>query len=104
MADVLTIKSGASIEWTLTFRSPDGTPFDLSTCTVTSQARDASAGFCTDLPIMLLGTIGTATVVVLDTSAFPIGMLQVDIKIVTSASVVLFSDTFGVRVMRSVTQ
>jgi len=103
MTDVITIKQGASLALTLTFRAPDGTPFDISACTVTSQLRDTNGALVATLPITQPGALGVATISLSSTASIAVGLYSSDIKIVTPAGITVFSDTFTLRVARSVT-
>jgi hypothetical protein len=95
------IKQGAALRLTLTFYEQDA-PVDLSTVTLSSQARTAVGTLVATLPITVTGTPGLATVEMDDTGDWPIGLLRCDVRMVI-AGVTSLSETFPIRVERSVT-
>lgn len=103
MSVELSIKQGAALVLNLQFTNADGTPADLSAVALSSQLRDATNLLIASLPITLGATIGTASIEVADTTAWPIGVLRGDIKAV-AAGLPAYSQTFALRVERAVTQ
>jgi len=97
------IKQGAALVVNLQFNNDDGTPADLSAVALSSQVRDGLGNIIAALPITLGATMGTASIEVVDTVAWPIGVLRADIKAVLGG-LPAYSQTFAVRVERSVTQ
>jgi hypothetical protein len=103
MSVSIPLKQGASFILGLQFSNDDGTPTDLGTCSVTSQLRDSQNTLIANLPVVSGGVSGTASINVLDTSAWPLGVLRCDIKVASSQQII-FSETFSISVARSVTQ
>jgi hypothetical protein len=95
------IKQGAALRLTMNFYERDA-PVDLSTVTLTSQVRTALGELIATLPITITGTPGLATVEVDDTSDWPVGLLRSDVLVVI-AGVPSLTETFPIRVERSVT-
>jgi hypothetical protein len=96
------IKQGAALRMTMNFYEQDA-PVDLSTVTLSSQVRTALNELIATLPITVTDTPGLATVEVDNTSDWPIGLLRCDVKALI-AGVPSLSQTFPIRVERSVTQ
>ena len=102
MRPELEIKQGDALVLNLQFNNDDGTPADLAAVALTAQVRDGQNNLVALLPIALGATTGTASVVVAGTTAWPIGVLRGDIKVVLGGLPV-HSDTFALRVKPAVT-
>jgi hypothetical protein len=102
MAREIHIKQGAALRLTMNFYEHDA-PVDLSTVTLSSQVRTSLNILVATLPITITGTPGLATVEVDNTTNWPVGLLRCDV-LALIAGVPSLTDTFPIRVERSVTQ
>ena len=103
MAARIEIKKGASLSLQFSVFNDDGTAADLTAVALTAHVRDPLGNLVSALPIVRASPTGVATVSVPDTSLWPEGLLRADIKAVVAGSV-LYSDTFGIMVQRSITR
>ena len=99
----LTLKRGATLDLTIGIQNDDGSPVDLTGAGVISQVRTAADELVATLSPVITGVAGAVALTVLDTSAWPIGLLRCDVR-VSLAGRIAFSDTFGILVTRAVTQ
>jgi len=100
----LTLKQGGSLLLALAFTEDDGSAADLTGSSVSSQIRDAQDSLVAALPVVVTTpTAGTASIAVMDTSAWPLGTLRCDIR-VQAASTIMFYETFAIHIQRAVTQ
>jgi hypothetical protein len=97
------IKRGAALSLAMAFTNADGSAIDLTTVTLTAQVRDPQDDLVETLPLVNSSIQGTATCVVADTTQWPLGLLRCDIRVVQDG-VPTFSETFGILVVRQVTQ
>jgi hypothetical protein len=99
----LTLKQGASLQLAVAATNDDGTPFDLTTVTVSSQVRNQIGQLIATLPIVVTSppTLGTMTILA-PTDGWPIGRLIMDFKLV-EAAVVLKSTTLGIVIQQAAT-
>lgn len=97
------IKQGAALQLTLTFYDDQDAPVDLSTVMLSSQVRTSLNELVATLPVTVTGTPGLATVEQDNTTTWPIGLLRCDVLMLV-AGVPSLSQTFPIRVERSVTQ
>lgn len=98
------IKRGASLSLTLGFGNEDGSPFALSGVTLTAQVRDAEFNLVATLTPEPIATAGQASIFVQDTSAWPEGLLRMDVRVLPASGPQTLSETFGIFVERAVTQ
>jgi hypothetical protein len=99
----ITLKRGATLDLTIGIQTDTGTPVDLTGAGVVSQVRTAADEWVAALAPVITGVAGAVAITVLDTSAWPLGLLRCDVR-VSLAGRIAFSDTFGILVTRSVTQ
>lgn len=97
------IRQGDTLLLQLTVQDDEGNPVDLTNLALASQVRDAVGNLVATLGITKTIVPGVATITQLATSFWPIGTLRADIKAVTTGGVIVHSETFGIRVGRSVT-
>jgi hypothetical protein len=96
------IKRGASLNMTLQF-SDDGAPWDVGHVALSAQVRAADGTFVAQLPLVKQSTLGLVTVVVPDTSQWPVGRLRCDLLAALEGENV-YSETFAIMVAQSVTR
>jgi len=100
---VVDIKRGAALSLMLTFTDDNGVPVNLGACALSSQVRTTAHDLVATLPVTVTATAGVATVLVPDTTQWPLGTLLCDVRLVTNGLPVL-SETFGIRVNGQVTR
>ena len=97
------VKQGATLQLLIAIANDDGSAFDLTTAVVTAQARNlVGAPFVASLNLVTTGVAGQLSVQQ-DTSAWPVGILRCDFKLVGSSGVVLKSSTWDLVVDPAVT-
>ena len=96
------IKAGDTLQLTMQFLDLNGAPVDLTGATITGQVRDPANLLVATPALSVTPIAGTVGILVADTSAWPLGLLRCDLKIVM-AGVVSHSDTFGITVKGAVT-
>ncbi len=97
------IKQGDSLLLTMAFFNDDGSSVDLTSVTLSAQVRDASDNQVAVLTLTKTAILNIATVSYPDTSLWPTGLLRADIR-AASAGLNELSETFGIRVNRTVTR
>jgi hypothetical protein len=102
--NIVTIKRGASLSLTSSFTNGDGSAYALTGVTLNAQIRDAEENLVATVTPAATATAGQALVFVQDTSAWPIGLLRMDIFVQAPGGAQTISDTFGIEVLRSETQ
>lgn len=103
MVNLFTLKRGASLDLTVAFEDDDGQPLDLTGATLTAQIRDAADALVATLAPAITVGADAATIAVADTSAWPLGMLRLDVRVVLAGQT-SFSDTISLNITRAVTQ
>ncbi len=103
MSDIR-IKRGASLSLNIGFANADGTPTALSGLTLTAMVRDAEETLVATLTPAPTGTPGQATIYVRDTSAWPQGLLRMDVMAVIPGGAQSISETVGIYVDDAITQ
>jgi len=103
MAREVQIRRGDTLLLQLTVLADDGVPIDLTNLTLASQVRDAQDNLVATLSVVASTVTGVATITQRGTALWPVGTLRADIKAITTGGVIVHSETFGIRVQRSVT-
>jgi hypothetical protein len=98
------IKRGESLSLTLSFSNADGSAFSLTNVGLLAHVRDAEFNLVATITPAATATAGQASVFVQDTSAWPEGLLRMDVLVQPSGGPQTVSDTFGIFVGRAVTQ
>jgi hypothetical protein len=99
----LHIKRGATLAFAVNF-TLQGAPCAISSLNLSAQVRDAEFNLVATLAIEPTSTLGQAQVMVQDTSAWPEGLLRLDVLAQVPGGVQALSETFGIFVERAVTQ
>lgn len=103
MADIK-IKRGSTLNLTFAFGNADGTAFSLAGVTLAMTVADPRGNLVAALQPVASATPGVATVAVASTAAWPEGLLEADLLIVSAGGDQAISQSFGIRVQRPVTQ
>ncbi len=103
MTAPVTIKQGTSLIALVAITDDAGTALDVTGFAITGQVRDANANLVANLPITVTPHLGLAQINVPDTSAWPLGTLRCDLRVVTATGAILQTQTFPVVVQRRVT-
>ena len=104
MSDIVTIKRGASLVLPLNFANADGSAYALAGVALEAQLRDAEENLVATLTPAQTATVGQAQIFVQDTSAWPVGLLRLDVLVQPAGGPQSISDTIGIEVLRSETQ
>jgi hypothetical protein len=96
MADI-NIKRGATLSETLSFTTA-GAPTVLTGMTMQAIVRTAEGALVATLTPVPTSTAGQATIYVQDTSAWPEGLLAVDVMIAAPGGAQTLSQTFSIEV------
>lgn len=100
----LSIKTGATFRLLYAITQDDGTTaVDLTGTTLASQVRDPYGTLIADLPITNTGTTGVVSITQA-TTAWPTGLLSLDLKLTDGTGTVLISDTASILVSPAVTK
>ena len=102
--NAIRIKRGGALSLGFQFSDDDGGFADLTGIAVASQVRDANDALVATLPVMVEPAIGAASVLVADTSAWPVGRLRCDVMLTTIEGLSVFSETFSIHVDLQVTR
>lgn len=100
---MIRIKRGATLSLTVAFAS-QGEAFPLTGVTLNAQLRDAEFNLVATLEVKPAATAGQATIYVQDTSAWPEGLLRLDVFAQAPGGPQTISETFGIFIERAVTQ
>ena len=103
MADI-SIKQGATLSLSGGFTNEDGTVVSLVGASVQCQVRDLNYLWIADLAATVNGAAGTVTLGAPGsaTASWPVGVLRCDVRVTDAAGDVMFSETFGIRVLAAV--
>lgn len=101
MANNFMVKHGASLQLLFEIQNDDGTPFDPTGTTVSSEVRDSIYKPIATLSLSATGAMGVFSVFQA-TDTWPTGPMLIDLKLV-KAGVILKSMTFSVLVQSAVT-
>jgi hypothetical protein len=97
------VKIGQTLQLNCVAQQDDGTPIDITSATITSEVRDLNAALVQELPVNLVTpAAGVFQLGPCNTTAWPAGNLSCDVRYVL-AGVVLYSETFGLISLPSVT-
>lgn len=97
------VKRGAALVLTLAATQADGTASDLTALTVRGMVRDGRNALVDSLALVPSATTpGTGTIIVPDTTAWPLGLLKSDLWI-SDGVLPAITRTFGINVVASVT-
>ena len=104
MSDIVSIKRGESLSLNVDFANADGSAYPLAGVALTAMVRDAEENLVATLTPTATTTPGQALIFVQDTSAWPLGLLRLDVLVQPAGGPQVISDTIGVMVQRSITQ
>lgn len=93
----IALKRGSTLRLQLTFNEDTGGRSDLTNVELKSQVRTPSGDLVTTLPIIRTDAEGVATVEVVDTTGWPVGLLRMDIRAIING-VPVISETIGIQV------
>ncbi len=102
MSTIITIKRGATLQETVSF-STAGAPTLLTGLTLVATVRDAEGNLVATLTPAPTSTAGQALIYVQDTTAWPEGLLRMDIEATQPGGPQVISDTFGIDVLHAET-
>lgn len=97
MSSIITIKRGATLSETISFATA-GQPTVLTGLTLSAMVRDAEDNLVATLTPAPTATVGQALIYVQDTTAWPEGLLRLDVEAVAPNGDKTISDTFGIMV------
>jgi hypothetical protein len=98
------IKRGATLSLTLAFSNADGSAYGLSGVTLLAHVRDAEENLVATVTPLATMTPGLASLYVQDTSAWPEGLLRMDVLVQPAGGPQSLSQTVGIYVDHAITQ
>lgn len=98
------IKRGATLSLTLACANADGSAYPLSGVTLLAHVRDAEGVLVATLTPAATSTAGQAQIYVQDTSAWPEGLLRMDVLVQPTGGPQSLSQTIGIYVDHAITQ
>ncbi len=103
MTEFIHIKRGETLTVPLTITA-DGSGLALTGDTVICEVRDGEHVLVASPSVTAGGTVGDYTVTVLDTSAFPEGLLRMDVLIIEANGERTIGQTIGIEVERAMAE
>lgn len=98
-------KKGDTFEVTCTYENDAGAPVSLDGITITSQLRTPAGALVADCTATVTSVPnGTFTLLVADTSSWPVAKLEFDVQYALTGGRIISSETVNVHVVKDVTR